>query len=95
MDDNGQIQMKWDFGRSLTLIWDKDVFRKIGMENAPVAERYPLLFGSVIDGNRRMHNIQEVAEFICKNGQYGDLRIITEDGFELLNTYGIYINSLE
>ncbi len=80
VDDSGTVLMKWDCGRSLSLIWDKDVFRKIGMENAPVAERYPLLFGSAIDGNRRLHNIQEVAEFICKHGQYGNVRITTNDG---------------
>ena len=94
VDDAGHIHMKWDNGRTLSLIWDKDSFHKIGMENAPVAERYPLLFGSAIDGNRRLHNIQEVAEFICKHGQYGDVRITTDDGVELLDTFGIYINSI-
>ncbi len=94
VDDAGQIMMKWDNGRTLSLIWDKDWFHKIEMEGESVAQRYPLLFGSAIDGNRRLHNIQEVAEFICKHGQYGDVRITTNDGFELLDTYGIYINKI-
>ena len=94
IDDYGHLMMKWDNGRTLSLVWDKDSFHKIGMENEPVAQRYPLLFGSAIDGNRRLHNIQEVAEFICKHGQYGDVRITTDDGVELLDTFGIYINKI-
>lgn len=56
IDDYGHLMMKWDNGRTLSLVWDKDSFHKIGMENEPVAQRYPLLFGSAIDGNRRLHN---------------------------------------
>lgn len=32
-------------------------------------EKYPLLIGHAIDGNKRLHNIQQVASFICKHGQ--------------------------
>ena len=62
--------------------------------NVPVAERYACLLGSAIDGNKRLHSVQEVAEFICKHGQYGDVRITTMEGKELLDTFGIYINKI-
>ena len=62
--------------------------------NVPIAERYAYLLGSAIDGNKRLHNVQEVAEFICKHGQYGDVRITTMEGKELLDTFGIYINKI-
>ena len=68
-----------------------EAFRKMYI---PVAERYACLLGSAIDGNKRLHNVQEVAEFICKHGQYGDVRITTMEGKELLDTFGIYINKI-
>ncbi len=52
------------------------------------------MIGSASCGNKRLHNIQEVAEFICEHGRYNDVCIRTEDGFELLGTFGIYINKI-
>lgn len=52
------------------------------------------MIGSASCGNKRLHNIQEVAEFICEHGRYDDVCIRTEDGFELLETFGIYINKI-
>ncbi len=46
------------------------------------------------DGNMKAMMIQAVAEFICKHGQYGDVRITTMEGKELLDTFGIYINKI-
>ena len=94
IDDYGHLMMKWDNGRTLSLVWDKDSFHKIGMENVPVAERYPHLVGYAIDGNKRLRSIEAVAEFICTHGQYGDVRITTMEGNELLDTFGIYINKI-
>lgn len=45
VDDGRHILMKWDNGRTLALVWDKDIFHKIGMEDVPVSERYPHLVG--------------------------------------------------
>ena len=45
-------------------------------------------------GNKRLHSIQEVADFICTHGQYGDLTITQEDGTPFLDTFGIYINRI-
>lgn len=35
-----------------------------------VEEKYPLLIGHSLAGRTRLHNIQEVANFICTHGQY-------------------------
>ena len=86
--------MKWDNCRTLTLVWDKDSFHKIGMENVPVAERYPHLVGYAIDGNKRHRSIEAVAEFICTHGQYGDLQIKNDDGFELISPNGVMIEKI-
>lgn len=57
-------------------------------------EKYPLLIGHSLAGRTRLRNIQEVANFICTHGQYGDLLITEKDGTFFLNTFGIYINKI-
>lgn len=57
-------------------------------------EKYPLLIGHSLAGRTRLHNIQEVAAFICTHGQYSDLRITQKDGTPFLDTFGIYINKI-
>ena len=57
-------------------------------------EKYPLLIGHSLAGRTRLHNIYEVANFICTHGQYGDLRITQKDGTPFLDTFGIYINKI-
>ncbi len=94
IDDYGHLMMKWDNGRTLSLVWDKDSFHKIGMENVPATERYPHLVGYAIDGNKRLRSIEAVAEFICTHGQYGDVQIKNDDGFELISTNGVMIEKI-
>ncbi len=94
IDDYGHLMMKWDNGRTLSLVWDKDSFHKIGMENVPAAERYPHLVGYAIDGNKRLRSIEAVTEFICTHGQYGDVQIKNDDGFELISTNGVMIEKI-
>ena len=94
IDDYGHLMMKWDNGETLSLVWDKDSFHKIGMENVPAAERYPHLVGYAIDGNKRLRSIEAVAEFICTHGQYGDVQIKNDDGFELISTNGVMIEKI-
>lgn len=94
VDDAGTLHCTFDNGRSLGVVTDADIFHVIDRLNVPIAERYACLLGSAIDGNKRLHNVQEVAEFICKHGQYGDVRITTMEGKELLDTFGIYINKI-
>lgn len=57
-------------------------------------EKYPLLIGHSLAGRTRLHNIYEVANFICTHGQYSDLRITQKDGAPFLDTFGIYINKI-
>ena len=77
VDDVGTLHCTFDNGRTLGVVTDADIFHVIDRLNVPVAERYAYLLGSAIDGNKRLHSVQEVAEFICKHGQYGDVRITT------------------
>lgn len=59
-----------------------------------VEEKYPLLIGHSLAGRTRLHNIREVANFICTHGQYGDITITQRDGTPFLDTFGIYINKI-
>ncbi len=56
--------------------------------------KYPLLIGHSLAGRTRLHNIYEVANFICTHGQYSDLCITQKDGAPFLDTFGIYINKI-
>lgn len=59
-----------------------------------VEHKYPLLIGHSIAGRKRLYNMQQVADFICIHGQYGDLTITQEDHSFFLNTIGIYIDRI-
>ena len=55
---------------------------------------YPTLIGYSASGERELHGIQEVAEFICEEGVHDNLIIETPDGERFLDTFGIYINRI-
>lgn len=115
VDDAGQIHMRWDNGRTLALIPEKDQFRKLNDKERKAEEyvsqvtrkkqrmdggsgsagqKYPLLIGLSQKGDEKLHNIQEVACFICHFGKEEDLIILKEDGSLFLSTFGIYIDQI-
>ena len=55
-------------------------------------EKYPLLIGRSMIGNRRLHNTAEAADFICMSAEYGDTTITDVNGITVLTTYGMYID---
>ena len=57
-------------------------------------ERYPMLIGYSESGRKELHSVKEVATFICREGVYGDVKIMTESGEDFLDTFGIYINRI-
>lgn len=57
-------------------------------------EKYLLLIGHSLAGRTRLHNIYEVANFICTHGQYDDLRITQKDGTPFLDIFGIHIHKI-
>ena len=59
-----------------------------------MSKEYPLLIGYSGDGSKELHNVQEVAEFICKNGLSGDVSITLPDGAPFIDTFGMYLNRI-
>lgn len=55
---------------------------------------YPHLIGVSDDERKELHGVNEVANFICDQGRFYDLRIFTPDGEEVLNTFGIFIDRI-
>ena len=51
------------------------------------------LIGYSMTENRQLKNIDEVAEFICKNGKHGDVTI-TNNGEPFITTIGIYLDKI-
>jgi hypothetical protein len=62
--------------------------------NAETSERYPLLIGHSKNGSENLYNVQQVAEYICKQGMYGDVQITLPNDTLLLDTYGPFINRI-
>ena len=55
---------------------------------------HPKLMGYSANGTCELNSVQEVAEFICQEGIYGDLTILTEEGDFFLNTFGTFIDRI-
>lgn len=85
IDDMAQAVMRWDNGRSLSLVLDVDKFHKLQLENNKK------LIGHAVDGNRNLRSTNDVAEFIMWHGKYGDVEITTECGEEFIKTDGTII----
>ena len=45
------------------------------------------------DENKQLKSIDEVADFICKNGKHGDVTI-TNNGEPFITTIGIYLDKV-
>lgn len=56
--------------------------------------KYPFLVGSSNRCNKRLHGVEEVATFICRDGLIGDVTVRTPDGEPVLDTFGIFINRI-
>lgn len=51
------------------------------------------LIGYSATENKKLHSVEEVAEFICKNGKHGDVTI-TNNGQPFITTIGIYLDKV-
>lgn len=49
------------------------------------------LIGHFEGESKQLKSVEEVAEFICKNGKHGDI-IITNNGEPFITTIGIYLD---
>ena len=50
---------------------------------------------SIISRLLKKNSVEEVAEFICKEGLNGDVEIITSDGDVFITTFGIYLDKVK
>lgn len=55
---------------------------------------YNKLIGISDNTRKELNSIEEVAQFICKEGLNSDIRIEEEDGSLLLDTFGTFINKI-
>ena len=51
------------------------------------------LIGHSVAGDKRLRSIEAVADFICKHGKYGDVKI-TSNGKTFITTIGIYLDKV-
>ena len=55
---------------------------------------HPKLIGYAETGIYELSSVQEVASFVCREGVYSDLAILTEEGDFFLNTFGVFIDRI-
>ena len=55
---------------------------------------HPKLIGYAPNGTCELNSVQEVAEFICREGVHGDLTIRTRTGDFFLSTFGTFIDRI-
>ena len=60
--------------------------------NMDLTEKLNLMGYSALE-NKQLKSIDEVAEFICKNGKHGDVTI-TNNGEPFITTIGIYLDKV-
>ena len=53
---------------------------------------YPYLIGVSKKGRKELRGVNEVAAFICEEGLHSDLKVLTPDGEEVLDTFGMFLN---
>lgn len=51
------------------------------------------LMGYSKDESKQLQSVEEVADFICKNGKHGDVTI-TNNGEPFITTIGIYLDKV-
>ena len=56
--------------------------------------KHAKLYGLSDRTTEELNSIEEVAKFIVKEGLHSDVKIITEEGEHLLDTFGIFINKI-
>ena len=56
--------------------------------------KYKKLYGLSDRKTKELYSVEEVAKFIVEEGLYSDIKILTEDGESLLDTFGIFINKI-
>ena len=61
---------------------------------APATEAHPKLIGYSPNGTFALQSVQEVAEFICREGKCSDLTIRTESGEFFLSTFGTFLDRI-
>lgn len=88
IDDAGTLHCTFDDGRTLGVIYGTDIFHVIPKGKITAENKYPVLVGRSSDGNKRLHNPKETAEFISDHGKSGDVKITTEANILILKTKG-------
>lgn len=56
--------------------------------------KYAKLYGLSDRQTKELYSVKEVANFIIEEGLHSDVKIITEEGEHLLDTFGIFINKI-
>ena len=57
-------------------------------------EKYPVLIGHSERACKKLFTMEQVADFICEQGLYGEVTIETPEGLMLISTYGIYLDKV-
>ena len=93
----GEMESRWyDSAHTMTEAEKmvEDYNNGILLGQNTIQTNHPDLIGHSPNGAFELHSVQDVAEFICREGVHGDLNIQTKSGEFFLNTFGTFIDRI-
>lgn len=93
----GEMESRWyDAAHTITEAEKmvEDYNNGILLGNNAMQTNHPALIGHSPNGTFELHSVQDVAEFICREGVHGDLNIQTKHGDFFLSTFGTFIDCI-
>ena len=92
--DDGIINVHFWSSDDAYRIYTEDEFDEFIEQSKEYELKEEKLYGISDNTEKELYSLEDVAEFICKEGVNSDVSIYKTDGSLLLNTFGTFINKI-
>lgn len=91
---NSKIRIGGHQKRSVTDMYRVSRDKPHRKRSEEMKEKYPVLIGHSARAFKKLFTMEQVADFICEQGLYGEVTIETPEGLMLISTYDIYLDKV-